>query len=156
MAGDPRPVREYRRDPTATVARARELRGAMTPHEVKLWLRLRELKPQGFRFRRQVRIERWIADFACFTTRLIVEVDGSQHGFDENRVKDTARDAFLEHAGFIALRFTNSEVWENIDGVVETVFLNGQPRLPPSLGRSAACPSPPGGGMILRSEKSEP
>jgi very-short-patch-repair endonuclease len=129
MAGDPRTVRTYRPDPTASVGRARELRSAMTRHEVKLWLRLRELKAQGFRFRRQVRIERWVADFACFASRVIVEVDGDQHGFDDNRARDEARDAFLDREGFLTLRFTNDDVWNTIESVVETVFAHGAPRL---------------------------
>jgi very-short-patch-repair endonuclease len=129
MAGDPRAVRLYRPDSTASVGRARELRSAMTRHEVKLWLRLRELKAQGFRFRRQVRIERWIADFACFSSRMIVEVDGNQHGFDENRARDEARDASLASEGYLNLRFTNDDVWNNIESVVETVFAHGAPRL---------------------------
>jgi very-short-patch-repair endonuclease len=131
VAGDPRAVRVYRPDPTASVARARQLRKELTRHEVKLWLRLREMKAQGFRFRRQVRLENWIADFACFATRIIVEADGQQHGFDENLSRDNARDAFLTRAGFLTLRFTNNEIWENPDGVVETIFLKGRDRLPP-------------------------
>jgi very-short-patch-repair endonuclease len=131
MARDLRAVRNYRPDPTATVARARELRNEMTRYEVKLWLRLRELKAQGFRFRRQARIEHWIADIACFTTRMIVEADGNQHGFDENLQRDAARDAFLTRAGFLTLRFTNTEIRENLEGVVETIFLKGRDRLPP-------------------------
>jgi very-short-patch-repair endonuclease len=94
----------------------------MTRYEVKLWLRLRELKPQGFRFRRQAPIESWIVDYACFANRIIVEVDGSQHGFADNLRKDAERDAFLARAGFRVLRFTNEEVWEGIEGVLETIF----------------------------------
>ena len=116
----------YRRAPTSTVARARELRKTMTHQEMRLWLRLRELKPQGFRFRRQVRIERWIADFACFQTRLIVEVDGMQHGFQQGLIKDALRDQFLETQGFFTLRFTNDDVFSNIDGVVETIWTKAQ------------------------------
>jgi very-short-patch-repair endonuclease len=98
---------------------------------VRLWLRLRELKPQGFRFRRQVPIERWIADFACFASRVIIEVDGMQHGFVHQAKQDTARDAALARADFLTLRFTNDEIWSNIDGVVETIFVKSQARLSP-------------------------
>jgi len=106
----------------ATIARARSLRKAMTRYEVKLWLPFRELKAQGFRFRRQAPIERWTVDFACFRNRIVLEVDGMQHGFALEAAKDAVRDAFLENVGFTVLRFANGEVWENIDGVIETVF----------------------------------
>jgi very-short-patch-repair endonuclease len=106
----------------ASIGRARDLRKTMTRYEVKLWLQLKALKPQGFRFRRQVPIERFIVDFACFENRLIVEVDGMQHGFDAEAAKDAIRDGVLASAGFTVLRFSNSDVWQNIDGVVATIF----------------------------------
>lgn len=106
----------------ASIGRARELRKSMTRYEVKLWLRLRELKAQGFRFRRQVPLEKWILDFTCMANRIVVEVDGNQHGFAEQLRKDSVRDAYLKEAGFTVLRFGNDEIWENIEGVVATVF----------------------------------
>jgi very-short-patch-repair endonuclease len=129
----------------ATVNRARELRKSMTRYEVKLWLRLRDLKPQGFRFRRQIPLERWIVDFVCFQNRMIVEVDGMQHGFDAQRAADAARDAFFEREGFRVFRFTNTEIWDNIEGVVETIFNNSSDGLP--LPAALPPPSPQGGGM---------
>jgi very-short-patch-repair endonuclease len=141
------------------VARARALRQTMTRYEVKLWLRLRELKLQGFRFRRQVRLDRWVVDFACLSNRIVVEVDGMQHGFEAQRRSDIERDAHLSKAGFIVLRFSNSEVWENIDGVVATIF-ERRTRLkavladrsagfvlpPPDPSLREGPPSPQGGG----------
>jgi very-short-patch-repair endonuclease len=106
----------------ATVGRARELRKTMTRYEVKLWLRLRALNKQGFHFRRQAPLDRWVADFACFANRVIVEVDGSQHGFEDHMVKDAVRDLHFKQTGFVTLRFTNSDVWENIEGVMDTIF----------------------------------
>ncbi|MFM9975797.1 MAG: endonuclease domain-containing protein, partial [Beijerinckiaceae bacterium] len=106
----------------AATAKARSLRKVMTRYEVKLWLRLRELQPQGFRFRRQVPLERWIADFACLRNRIVVEVDGMQHGFERQAQADVVRDDTLAGAGFKIVRFTNGEVWENIEGVIETIF----------------------------------
>ncbi len=61
--------------------RARWLRNHMTPQEVKLWVHLRYFKEQGFHFRRQAPIGPLIVDFAEKTRRLVIEVDGSQHGF---------------------------------------------------------------------------
>ena len=62
---------------------ARALRKRLTPQEVKLWLRLRELKALGFHFRRQAPIGRYIVDFVSFRSRLIVEADGGQHGMPD-------------------------------------------------------------------------
>jgi very-short-patch-repair endonuclease len=143
----------YRRGPTSTVARARELRKTMTHQEVRLWLRLRALKPQGFRFRRQVRVERWIADFACFQNRLIVEVDGMQHGFEQGLIKDALRDQFLANQGFVTLRFTNDDVFSNIDGVVETIFLKGRAQSSPLPGSQVRSDPPrEGEGCELHNE----
>jgi very-short-patch-repair endonuclease len=134
----------------ATVTRARELRKAMTRYEVRLWLRLRELRAQGFRFRRQIPLERWIVDFICFQNKLVIEVDGMQHGFERQQATDAARDAFLERAGFTVLRFTNGEVWENMDGVVETIFNRRlDASRPPPPGSLRSPPSPQGGGRGL-------
>jgi very-short-patch-repair endonuclease len=66
-------------------ARARDLRKSMTRTEVKLWQRLRELRTLGHHFRRQSPLAPYIVDFECRRSRLVVEVDGHQHGYDENR-----------------------------------------------------------------------
>ena len=113
----------------SAVSRARSLRKAMTPQEVLVWLRLRELKAQGFRFRRQVPLRGYILDFACFQCRLIVEIDGLHHGFDGQARHDQRRDAIFADEGFLTLRFTNQAVANNLDGIIETVFRDGQPRL---------------------------
>lgn len=101
---------------------ARHLRKVMTPQEVKLWVHLRALKRQGFHFRRQVPREGFIVDFACLKSRLVIEIDGAQHGEHRHAQRDTERDAKLKAAGFTVLRFWNSEVNENLDGVVETIY----------------------------------
>jgi len=101
---------------------ARRLRKTMTPQEVKLWVHLRALKDQGLHFRRQVPREGNIVDFACLRSKLIIEIDGAQHGEPGNSGKDVERDARLAVAGFKVLRFWNNEVKENLDGVVETIY----------------------------------
>ena len=101
---------------------ARRLRKVMTPQEVKLWVHLRALKEQGFHFRRQVPREGFIVDFACLKSKLVVEIDGAQHGLDGHREKDAERDTRLGAAGLKVLRFWNNEVNENLDGVVETIY----------------------------------
>ena len=101
---------------------ARELRRNMTPHEVRLWLRLRELRKQGFHFRRQVPIKDFIVDFACYHPRVIVEVDGSQHAASRGRGRDRQRDARLTADGFHIVRVWNNDVDSNLEGVVEKIL----------------------------------
>ena len=73
----------------------------------------------GYRFRRQVPLGPYVADFACFEARLIVELDGGQHA--DRTVEDAAREAWLEAEGFRVLRFWNNEVLGNTDGVTEAI-----------------------------------
>ena len=97
---------------------ARHLRKHPTIAEARLWDELRELRRQGYHFRRQVPIETWVVDFACFEQRVIVEVDGIQHLTSKHASKDAARDADLTWRGFKVLRFTNSDVSESLNGVM--------------------------------------
>jgi very-short-patch-repair endonuclease len=98
----------------------------MTPQEVKLWVRLRELRTHGFHFRRQAPRDGYILDFLCISRGLIVEVDGNQHGFEREAARDARRDVHFAALGSRTLRFSNWEVDRNLDGVVETIFLAGQ------------------------------
>ena len=111
-----------RRENLMANERARTLRKAMTPQEVKLWGHLRRLPPQGFHFRRQAPLEGYILDFVCFKQRLIVEVDGSQHGEEAGLAHDAKRDTHFALLGFLTLRFWNPEIDENLDDVVETII----------------------------------
>jgi very-short-patch-repair endonuclease len=108
---------------------ARALRKRLTPQEVKLWVRLRELKSLGFHFRRQAPVGRYIVDFVSFRSQLIVEADGGQHGMLEGARSDQARDAFLQSQGFRVLRFWNSDIDANLAGVMESILgaLNQRP-----------------------------
>ena len=101
--------------------RARELRKNRTAAESRLWWKLRELRQAGFRFRQQVPIDRYIVDFACQSKRFIVEVDGGTHSTDEEVARDARRERYLRDQGFRILRVWNSEVRENIDGVMDTI-----------------------------------
>jgi very-short-patch-repair endonuclease len=94
----------------------------MTPQEVKLWVKLRGLRPAGLHFRRQVAIERFVVDFACLKHGLVVEIDGGQHNFDGHVCRDRARDARLREIGFQVLRFWNADVDADLDGVIETIL----------------------------------
>ncbi len=101
---------------------ARALRKRLTPQEVKLWMKLRELKSLGFHFRRQAPIGRYIVDFVSFSSRLIIEADGGQHGMPEGERSDEARDEFLRSQGFKVLRFWNSDIDANLTGVMESIL----------------------------------
>jgi very-short-patch-repair endonuclease len=101
-----------------TVATARKLRRNQTDAELKLWLHLRNRRLDGLKFRRQVRIAGFVADFLCEDAKLIVEVDGGQHAESE---RDLARSKVLQAAGFEVLRFWNNDVWENVEGVLEPI-----------------------------------
>jgi very-short-patch-repair endonuclease len=86
-------------------------------------------------FRRQVAIGRYVADFYCYDSKLIVEVDGNQHGFDDNAARDERRTAFLNAQGYRVLRFSNADVVTSIDVVLETIYA--------ALGPATSTPAPP-------------
>jgi very-short-patch-repair endonuclease len=94
--------------------RARELRKDMTLAERKLWSLLQARQLDGFRFRRQMPVGPYVADFACLEATLIIEVDGGQH---LDSLSDAARDRFLASRGFRVLRFWNNDVLANPEGV---------------------------------------
>jgi ATP-dependent helicase HrpA/adenine-specific DNA-methyltransferase len=104
---------------------ARRLRQNRTDAERKLWSRLRRKQLEGARFRQQVPIGAYIVDFFCPEILLIVELDGGQHGSDEDR----KRDQWLEAEGYRILRFWNNDVLQNTDGVVLTIIGVVQSRL---------------------------
>jgi len=80
------------------------------------------LKKQGFHFRRQVPIDHLIVDFACMSQRLVIEVDGGQHGMSKGKESDLKRDTYLSDQGFRVLRFWNNDVLNNRDGVMLRVL----------------------------------
>ncbi|MEO1015139.1 MAG: endonuclease domain-containing protein [Pseudomonadota bacterium] len=108
---------------------AKALRKDMPPAERRLWAKLRNRQLGGFRFRRQHTVGPYIADFACVEARLIVELDGDQHGRDDAPARDARRDAFLEEQGWRVLRFWNHEAFENLDGVLETILYEARMRV---------------------------
>jgi very-short-patch-repair endonuclease len=109
--------------------RARQLRSNPTEAEKRLWSKLRPKQIGGHRFHRQVPVGRYIVDFVCFTRRLIIEVDGGQHG---DRVEqDRARTAWLEGQNFHVLRFWNNEVLGNIEGVYDVIVAHLAGGIPP-------------------------
>ena len=101
---------------------ARHLRKNETIAERQLWKELRDLRPQGYHFRRQAPINDYIVDFACLSHHVIIEVDGIQHDTVEGRTKDAARDARLKWLGFTVVRLGNGDVSENIEGVMVEIL----------------------------------
>ncbi|HXF46234.1 MAG TPA: endonuclease domain-containing protein [Burkholderiaceae bacterium] len=97
---------------------AKRLRSEATDAERLLWTHLRAHCLAGAKFRRQQPIGRYIVDFVCFESRLIVEVDGSQH-FES--ASDRERDAWLRGRGYTVLRFWNGEVLQRTEAVLERI-----------------------------------
>ena len=96
------------------------MRRVATDAEQKLWLLLRDRRLDGIKFRRQVPFRQYILDFVCFERKLVVEVDGGQHGDSET---DARRDALLRAEGFQVARYWNNDVLRNPEGVL-TDLLN--------------------------------
>ena len=92
---------------------ARELRQEMTETERRLWSLLRRKQVHGLRFRRQQPIGPYIADFYCPAAKLVIELDGSQHGEARQRAYDAARTKWLDSEGFHVLRIANFEFLQN-------------------------------------------
>jgi very-short-patch-repair endonuclease len=122
---------------------ARKLRKTMTRQEVKLWVKLRELRTLGHHFRRQSPVADYIVDFECRRSRIVIEVDGNQHGFDEHRRRDNARDRRLGDLGYRVVRFANYEIDREFDGVLEAIRIALETPPHPAASRP---PSPGGEG----------
>lgn len=101
-------------------ARARRLRANMTDAERKLWSVLRGGQ-MGPSFRRQHPIGNYVADFWCADARLVVEVDGGQHGLAREVIRDARRSDALARQGIKVIRFWNNDVLNNIDGVWQLI-----------------------------------
>jgi len=97
---------------------AQKLRNNSTDTEKYLWKYLRGRQLEGFKFRRQHPIGKYIADFINFERKIMIEIDSGQHL--ENK-KDKLRDKWLEEQGYEVLRFWDNEVLTNIEGVLELI-----------------------------------
>jgi very-short-patch-repair endonuclease len=99
--------------------RAKQLRQRSTPAEEALWKRLRDRKFLGLKFRRQVPIGPYVADFYCHERKLVLELDGEIHEEERQKAHDGNRDANLAVLGYKILRFTNDELENDLDAVLE-------------------------------------
>ena len=106
----------------------RSLRRNMTDAERLLWKRLRGCQVKGYKFRRQHPFNDFILDFVCLEAKLVIEIDGGQHN---GSTQDVVRDQVLENAGFRVMRFWNNQVLNEIESVVESIWLELE-RLNPS------------------------
>jgi very-short-patch-repair endonuclease len=102
---------------------AKSMRLIMTPAELKLWNAVRAGRLMDLKFRRQMPIASYIVDFACPSKKLIIELDGSQHGNDSKIVRDTMRTEALERLGWTVLRFWNDDVINDIEGVCQQIVI---------------------------------
>jgi very-short-patch-repair endonuclease len=100
---------------------ARALRARQTEAERVLWFKLRDNQFYGIKFRRQEPIGNYIVDFVCFEKKLILEIDGNPHKETSTKRNDNQRTLWLQEEGFKVLRFWNSEVLDDVEGVLEKI-----------------------------------
>jgi 2-isopropylmalate synthase len=129
-------------DRSNRTVRARALRACMTNAERKLWFALRDRRFASFKFRRQVPVGPFIADFVCYDARIVIEVDGGQHA---DSAVDRRRDNWFGAKGFLVLRFWNNEVLSNLEGVLISILDTLRAHTPHPDRASRGRPSPIGG-----------
>jgi very-short-patch-repair endonuclease len=131
---------------------ARELRANLTDAERKLWFALRDRRFADFKFRRQVPLGPFIADFVCFDARVVVEVDGGQHA---ESTKDARRDQWFAREGFLVSRYWNNDVLRNLEGVLTSLLETLLARTPHPDRAKRGRPSPTRGEGKERSARAE-
>lgn len=94
----------------------------MTDAERLFWSKIRGKRLKGRQFYRQKPIGNYIVDFYCPKAGLVVELDGGQHYSAEGKHKDHMRDNYLGQLGLKVLRFSDREVFENLDGVLNIIW----------------------------------
>jgi very-short-patch-repair endonuclease len=107
--------------------RARELRRNSTAAEQKLWSHLKGRQIGNAKFVRQEPIGRYFADFACRKAKLVIEIDGVTHSTIEEKSKDAIRTAELEKMGYRVIRFSNEEIFGDLDPILEIILRNLDP-----------------------------
>jgi primosomal protein N' (replication factor Y) len=102
------------------IALARQLRKNSTSAEGQLWSKLRRTNLNGYKFRRQHPIGPYVADFACASAMLVVELDGAQH--EDQAAYDERRTDYLRSRGWRVIRFHSTDVFVNVGGVLEAIY----------------------------------
>jgi very-short-patch-repair endonuclease len=102
--------------------RARRLRRNATEEERILWSQMRKGRLESFKFCRQHPMGRFVIDFVCLERRLVVEIDGFQHGLPAYEAGDLLRTRWLEESGYRVVRFWNSDIRRQLDNVLETIL----------------------------------
>ncbi|CAL1690748.1 hypothetical protein MMB232_00882 [Brevundimonas subvibrioides] len=105
----------------AIIAKAREMRKALTPAEARLWVALRKLRTEGLHFRRQTPMRGYYLDFFCWTRGVIVEVDGTSHLNEDRARRDRVRDTVFAREGLLTLRYDNLMVRDDLTAVIDDV-----------------------------------
>jgi very-short-patch-repair endonuclease len=121
---------------TSDKAKRQQLRRNMTKAEFILWQKLKGKQVEGAKFRSQYGVGQFVVDFYCTELKLAIEVDGDSHFQDSAQEYDQERQAFIESMGIRFLRFTNDEVHENLEGVLDRIIqkigqLRDNPPSPP-------------------------
>ena len=111
----------HRRNSSRTRDLARDQRGEPTRAEALFWQAVRNRRFAGLKFKRQMAIGPYVADFCCFEQKLIVELDGEPHETLEARTRDAIRTAFLKGEGYRVLRFPNERVLGNLEFVLREI-----------------------------------
>ena len=132
-----------RNNPKLT-GRAQQLRKNMTREERHLWYDF--LKQLPVTFNRQKVIGRYIVDFYCAEAKLVIELDGSQHFEDAGAEADRERDEYMKSRGLMVLRYPNSAIWGNFEGVCEDILYHISNASTSSASLCSA-PSPQGEGI---------
>ena len=101
---------------------SRRLRKEMTDAERLLWSKIRGKQVKGFQVYRQKPIGRFVVDFYCPKSKLVIELDGGQHYSEVIQAKDESRDRYMESVGLKVLRSSDTEVFENLRGVIEEIW----------------------------------
>ncbi|MEM1279061.1 MAG: endonuclease domain-containing protein [Cyanobacteria bacterium P01_H01_bin.152] len=105
----------------ADIEKRRRLRQNATPAEQLVWQRLRDRQVENCKFRRQYSVDAFVLDFYCPELRLAIEIDGDSHISEEAVAYDLARQRTIEALGIQFLRFTNREVYGQLDTVIEQI-----------------------------------
>ena len=115
----PHPTRIFNR--YENLERRRQLRKTLTRAETILWAQIRKNQLENARFRRQYGVSNYVLDFYCPELRLAIEIDGATRDGEENQACDAIRQTEIEACGVVFLRFSNRQIYENLELVSDTL-----------------------------------